>query len=346
VLFDVSQTINYIPDTQELLIKILDKTIDALGADHASIMLLNEETDSLQLKMVRGIDYDRKTKVTLKKGVGIAGLVLDRGEPLLISQGEDDPRFVVFTQDRNVRSMLCVPLLQSGKPFGVLNVVIRNSQNVKEKFTRLDLRLSTSIANQIALVIDKAKLYQASITDGMTGLYINNYFKARLREEVRRSRRYGMPLALIMCDIDHFKNFNDSWGHQMGDRVLCAFAEVIRIAVRDKLDIPARYGGEEFAVICPETTAEGALVLADRIRQIIEEKEFSEGGESISVTASFGVAISDETITEMDQLIKRADDALYQSKNAGRNQVTFWENKEPPTEILAIDSDKNPEDFT
>jgi len=324
VLFDISQTINYIPDTKELLIKIIDKTIDATGADHSSIMLMDENSDNLQLTLVRGIDYDNNKKTTIKKGIGIAGIVIDTGEPILVNEGNEDPRFIFFTEKRKVRAMMCIPLLNSGKPFGVINIVIRDSQNKKAKFSRKDLRLAISIANQIALVVDKAKLYQASITDGMTKLYIHNYFKARLKEEVRRAKRYDKSLTLIMCDLDHFKSFNDDYGHQMGDKVLCEFSDIIREAVREHLDIPARYGGEEFAIICPETSIEGAKTLAERIRISIYEAKFEQDGKSIQVTSSFGISIVDESVKDMAELIKNADLALYSSKDKGRNMVTVY----------------------
>jgi len=163
---------------------------------------------------------------------------------------------------------------------------------------------------------EKKRVEKLSVTDRLTGL--NNRLKLdqAFDDEMERSRRYGHPLSIVLFDVDHFKSVNDTFGHQIGDDVLVAVAGILKESVRGT-DITGRWGGEEFLVICPETPAEGGFRLAEKIRAAIEAYDFPEVG---TKTASFGVA----TLTDgedVDHLTKRADDALYQAKESGRNRV-------------------------
>lgn len=154
--------------------------------------------------------------------------------------------------------------------------------------------------------------------DGLTGLCDHKTFKHRLKDEMERSTRYGGVVSLIMFDIDHFKNVNDTYGHAEGDAVLRELSDIIRIEVR-RVDTAARYGGEEFAVILPEVAKEDALIFAERLRKHVE-KDFLEG--DIHITISLGVATlqSTDNIT-VESFIKLADAKLYEAKESGRNRV-------------------------
>ncbi|HNW36400.1 MAG TPA: GGDEF domain-containing protein, partial [Candidatus Ozemobacteraceae bacterium] len=169
------------------------------------------------------------------------------------------------------------------------------------------------------------------ITDGMTHLYLHRYFKQRLFDEVKRAARFNRSLALIMIDVDHFKIFNDTYGHQTGDEVLKRVAAIMRKAVRTH-DLPVRYGGEEFALVLPETDMTGAMAVAERVRRAIEMDFLEAGGKTIKFTASLGVAVFPDSALEMDDLIKAADVALYKSKESGRNRVTQAVQLEPTTQ--------------
>ncbi|MDF1528543.1 MAG: GGDEF domain-containing protein [Sedimenticola sp.] len=157
----------------------------------------------------------------------------------------------------------------------------------------------------------------ASITDVLTGLYNRRFFIESLTEEIERSDRYGKNLSLILCDIGHFKDVNDTYGHDQGDQVLRNFSELINESLRS-FDIAARFGGEEFILLLPETTIEQAVITAERLRKQFEQQNIT--SPPTTITASFGVAeyIKEETEVE---IIKRADLALYQAKNTGRNRV-------------------------
>lgn len=162
--------------------------------------------------------------------------------------------------------------------------------------------------------------------DGLTGLYNNRFFQSALDRELNRTVRQKYKLSLLLIDIDHFKRFNDDYGHLVGDFVLAEFAKVLSENLRE-YDTLARYGGEEFVVILPETHAEDAAMVAEKLRKAVESRAFKEDGEVYKVTASFGVSMRDGTQEEGPsklQLIKSADEALYDAKKKGRNQVAIY----------------------
>ncbi len=170
-----------------------------------------------------------------------------------------------------------------------------------------------------------SRLEQESITDALTGLYNRRYLDRRLDEEFARAQRYALPLAVLLLDIDHFKRVNDSYGHQTGDQVLSDLGKLALSTARNT-DIAARYGGEEFLVIAPNTPAASAEVLAERLRKIVASHTLSvAGGASqpvaLEVTVSVGVADLGRGINSPQELVRRADEALYRAKQAGRNRV-------------------------
>lgn len=164
------------------------------------------------------------------------------------------------------------------------------------------------------------ELQRLATTDTLTGILNRRQFFILAEQEVERSRRYGRTLALLLYDIDHFKQVNDTFGHQAGDIVLRELAKLVHEQLR-RNDIEGRVGGEEFAVLLPETTISEAVVLAERIRGIIESFAINIGETSLHITASFGVTAVKENDVALDSIYKRADSALYEAKNAGRNRV-------------------------
>jgi PleD family two-component response regulator len=179
--------------------------------------------------------------------------------------------------------------------------------------------------------------YQA-VHDGLTGLYTQKYFKEHLEREISRSQRYKRPLSLIMCDIDYFKKFNDTYGHLAGDEILRTVARIIAENVRSS-DIVARYGGEEFAVLLMETGLREAenvakrlktlmdqsIEVAERIKDIVEHTQINLDGKEVGVTLSLGLSSYDgHDDYKPEYLISGSDHALYESKNKGRNLLTIF----------------------
>ncbi|MEA9976831.1 MULTISPECIES: diguanylate cyclase [unclassified Pseudomonas] len=170
------------------------------------------------------------------------------------------------------------------------------------------------------------QLQLLSSTDRLTGLYNRGHWEESLKLEYARHCRYDTPMTLVMFDIDHFKRVNDTYGHQAGDKVIQCMSETVLEHIRD-VDIAGRYGGEEFAVLLPGTTKAGGMVFAERLREAVEAQEVVHDGKSIRCTISLGVADLSKPAPEYKQLIEWADQALYVSKEGGRNRVSAYEGK-------------------
>ena len=170
----------------------------------------------------------------------------------------------------------------------------------------------------------EASLKQLAMHDQLTGAYNRGYLDRQLSKEIQRSWRYGHPLSIIICDIDHFKAVNDCYGHQAGDQVLKEFVMRINRSIRNENDWMARYGGEEFVIVLPETPPAGCLIVAERIRNLIAGSEVLVQGEAVAVTVSFGaITIENTSLMEemsMDAILGKADECLYRAKEAGRNR--------------------------
>jgi diguanylate cyclase (GGDEF)-like protein/PAS domain S-box-containing protein len=201
-----------------------------------------------------------------------------------------------------------------------LQVVSRDITEGKQYEKRLEEAQKKLRVQQEKLYEANSRLEALASTDSLTGLKNRRAFEERLEEEVGRTRRHGHQLALVLLDIDHFKSFNDTFGHPKGDEVLRNIGRLIKRTSRET-DVCARYGGEEFAIILPHTDQDGALGLAERLRRAIEEAVW----EDRPMTASVGVAHICREVTTAEQLLDQADRALYRSKQDGRNRVTMAE---------------------
>jgi two-component system cell cycle response regulator len=168
------------------------------------------------------------------------------------------------------------------------------------------------------------KLNLEANTDKHTGCYNKTYFNNKITLEVNKSKVTGNPLSLIIFDLDHFKKLNDNFGHDAGDYVLKEMAQVIRSNGIREQDVFARYGGEEFVILLPRTNLKQSFEIAERLRKLIENKEFLYDGKRLPVTASIGVADYRQGVLTGTDLFKRADEAVYKAKEGGRNQVQFY----------------------
>jgi len=222
------------------------------------------------------------------------------------------------------RTALSIPLILRSEVIGVLSV---QSEQVNAYSSR-QIKLVETIAQQATIAMDNAKLFermqQLAITDGLTKIYNRRYFYMMLENEIERSKRYGVPLSLIMMDIDHFKGVNDQYGHLAGDEVLESLAALCKSLLRQADEI-FRYGGEEFTILLPETNANLALKVAERVRRTIEENAFSTEKGEVKISASLGVAEFKNSFADSNAFIESADKALYDAKQAGRNCVRVFQ---------------------
>jgi diguanylate cyclase (GGDEF)-like protein len=197
----------------------------------------------------------------------------------------------------------------------IMNQLRRQTGKRLEKEVVEQIKESTSV-----LMEQKEDSERRAITDQLTGCFNRRYFETRMDEELSLANRFKNKMCLIMLDIDHFKNVNDTYGHQAGDTVLAEVAETAKSCLRGE-DYLCRYGGEEFTVVMPETKTEEAHEVAERMRKLIEEHAFYGGNTLINITISLGIAEYPENAIIKEKLIEKADEALYAAKNAGRNNT-------------------------
>jgi diguanylate cyclase (GGDEF)-like protein len=254
-------------------------------------------------------------------GEGIAGLSALQRELIYVDNLKHDARFAEDIDAGEVS----IPLIIDDKLFGVLLIEIANGRILQS----YDLDLLRSLASQIAMTIAHANqvmtMKTEASTDGLTGLYNYRYFINVLQQEFKRALRYTRPLALLMIDIDYFKHYNDTNGHLAGDNTLQTVAALIKECCRD-VDIVVRYGGEEFAVLLPETSAQEAKDIAERIRKNIECYPFPNGNlqPNGKLTISIGISGFPDDAYSYIELVEFADIALYAAKRSSRNCTCIY----------------------
>ncbi len=325
VLYESAETVATVMNLEEVSQLILDQAADILDVTHASLMLLNDEGDTLEVVAAKGLREDTVGKVAVPLGEEISGKVALTGKPILIEDLRDHPEI-----DRPSRaeeewtSLISVPLKVRDRILGVLNV---NNKLSGEPFTSGDLKMLMALAQLAAISIQNARTYQNAITDRLTSLYNYGYFREQLDRLITDCRDKSDTLCLLMFDIDHFKNFNDVNGHELGNVCLVGVASLCMENSRqagDRVpDLVARYGGEEFMILLRGVTLQRAEEVAERVRDAVQNRNFP-GGENQPtgrVTISIGVAAFPAHADSGDELINSADEALYEAKRGGRNRV-------------------------
>lgn len=246
--------------------------------------------------------------------------VAERKIPLLVRNAETDSRFARGFFGPAERSFMALPLHLFGRLVGF----VRASASEPDRFRGEDLRGAELACTLAGVSMENIQLFEKvnelAIKDGLTGLYTHRAFQSRLEEEILRSARSKVPFSVIMSDIDHFKSYNDTFGHQAGDAVLKAVSAAIAGGVRE-IDFAARYGGEEFALVITAAGKEQAAAVAEKVRLALESLSFNFGGKASRVTASFGVAEFPAEASAAGQLVRVADERLFRAKQAGRNRV-------------------------
>ena len=239
-------------------------------------------------------------------------------------EGTKCSRGTELTVEEKAKQCATCPIFTDHDFQSIEGVMIIDNSISNKPITDDLVTLLSIIAHSVGLAINNSKLYMrtldVAIRDSLTSLHNRRYFDERLLDEVERARRYDEKLSLIICDIDHFKKVNDTYGHPVGDSVLYWVAELLRDTLR-KTDVVSRYGGEEFAALLINTDIDQAVQIAEKLRSIIEEQPFRHGDIDIPVTLSFGVSSLMSDSVGFEGLISSADKALYSAKARGRNRV-------------------------
>lgn len=314
----ISQAITSIFDMNELLKFVNDVIIGVMGAYHSTIALCYEPENKLKVK-VSSI-YNKKDLAVMSDYINCDVLypAVHEGRSMIDNNVNADE--YPFTLGRNIKSLICVPFLAKGKTLGIVLIEHR----LKDAFSNEKVRLLEIISHQVSITIENARLYQqmqeCAMLDGLTGVYNRLYFQDKLEEEYQKAKKNEYDLSLIIFDIDHFKRFNDTYGHLFGDAVLKTISSYILKNLR-KEDIFARYGGEEFVILMPHTTLAQAGEKAEDLRSNISKLTITDRTVSVTVTISIGISAFPETAGNSMELTKTADDALYKAKRNGRNLV-------------------------
>lgn len=317
VLFEIGKAIGSDEDLATLLTHISELLTDLLGADACSVMLLDVDERRLLTKAAHGLGEGRVGKLSFAIGEGVAGWVVERGQPALIDDVADDDRFVYLGGDNtSIKSLACVPLLVRGKSVGVLTV----TAGQPAAFNGTDVEVLEFVAKTIGLDVENIRLQRLSVTDPLTGAFNREFLGRRLPIEMDAAAQRGAALSVAMVDVDHFKPVNDRYGHDVGDQVLAEVAGRLRSAIR-KEDLLVRYGGEEFLIVLPAADAATARDIGERMRARMQADPVLAGGATIEVRISVGVAEKRADEERPADLVRRADTALYQAKDRGRNRV-------------------------
>ncbi|MBV9216009.1 MAG: sensor domain-containing diguanylate cyclase, partial [Acidobacteria bacterium] len=310
-------------DEGNFWLSLTQTSAELIGAERSSLLIYDGPSDMLQIRAIIGargtIDPNEEP------GVRVSRIVFGRNEPAVIADVTRTGLEPAPPERKyKTNSFLSCPITLSGRHLGVMNFTDRASA---EPFDEASLELFQAIEPQLAVAIDRALLKeragqfeQLSVTDPLTGLLNRRYIEERLMEEVKRSNRHGFPMSFMMLDVDHFKSYNDEFGHPAGDVALKMVGHVIRETLR-AADVAARFGGEEFSILLPQTTAEEAAMIAERIRHNVEYADFPHR----KVTITIGVASCSAELCSSPNIISAADKALYDAKRSGRNRVKLYE---------------------
>jgi diguanylate cyclase (GGDEF)-like protein len=311
----IAQQSTAVLDLEELLSRVCCLIQDAFQVSHVSLflreegdMVLRAHHGTLTPRIPPGGRFPANrepwSRILDTDGTLIEKDLLSAPDPVRLFEGSD--------------SRMSIPLVSFGQILGVIGLHSSNP----DAFRETDLQSLESVADICATSIQNAhyveRVKQLAYLDGLTGIFNRRFFELRIMEEIERARRYGTGMAVVMVDIDQFKNLNDEFGHLLGDEVLRQVSSIFHQQLR-KIDVVCRYGGEEFGILLTQTSPDHAISVAEKLRKTVEQWQFP--GVPRTVTVSAGVAAFPDHGTTRDELVRAADTGLYAAKQVGRNHV-------------------------
>ena len=306
---------------EEISAVLVDRLPSILSIHFFTLFLYDKDKQKLNLMCHNRPDIESSFSLSLSSSLIMESAVLS-GQYIL-GQRFKDSKYYRGSNNKFFKKdfFVTIPLKIEKEIVGVLNI----NDGEQDSFEESSLEMVLDISDFISMSVSNAILYeqtkQLAVTDGLTGISNRPNMEQALQNEFERSMRYGAPLSVVLLDVDHFKGVNDTYGHQKGDEILVAIASLLKKVCRTN-DIAARYGGEEFLMILPQSNAQGAFKIAERVREEMMKMNFTGNESNFSVTTSCGVAELDrDFIKNTDQLVAIADHALYEAKNSGRNKT-------------------------
>jgi len=321
VFHDVARALTSSLDLDSILGAIMQQMEQFFEPESWSLLIVDEEQQNLYYAVAAGKSSgDRNLRVDM--GEGIAGWVAQHGEPVIVSEPGNDPRFVTPDGAASpVRSAICIPLRSRDRTLGVIELLNYRASSLTDETMAFLRVLCDYAAIAIQNVRAVERIQELTITDDCTGLFNSRHLFSVTESEIERSRRFSLPFSLIFIDLDHFKRVNDLHGHLTGSRLLAEIARTIKHNVRG-IDSAFRYGGDEFIVLLPQTGKDAALEVTQRLLHSLHETKYllSEGLE-LRMLASFGIASYPEDGSTIQEIIGAADEMMYLVKNSSRGNI-------------------------
>ena len=327
-LLDIAKSFCSTLDFSNLLESIVYICMAQMHVLGAEIFVRDPITnDVLNLETSKNVKDEKKLSIPVNSPVAVKLLTMNK--PVTVAYLKE---FIGETQDlktlESLSPTLIIPLVEKTNHLsGILILQERIAIEEETTYTEYEQNMIMSIASLATVAINNASLMEMSSTDMMTHLRLKYFFFNQLTEAIDKAFEAEENIAVLMFDIDFFKKFNDTYGHECGDFVLISVANIIKSSLRES-DIASRYGGEEFTVLLRKGNKDEAMKVAERIRQKIEDYDFVYNDQHLHVTVSGGVSVFDKNTNPVELpnlFVNQADSGLYMSKNNGRNQVTFFD---------------------
>lgn len=320
ILKETSSYIGSVLEIQQLLELVCDMIMGILGVDTCSIIVYDEKYETLDfhIKSIYSHEVIENFKVNLSNSTLQKRM---KDKEILINNNCRDKKYS-FLEGRDVGSFVAVPLYKGNRSYGL----ILAEHTLENYFSTSNTDLFKAVSMQVAVAIENAKLYEQmeymAERDALTKVYNRMYLQKVMPKLIEDAKTNSQPISIGIFDIDHFKVFNDTYGHLFGDEVLKAIAHLAQKKVDAYHGIVARYGGEEFVMIFPNVTLKETAAIVEELRQEIENFTLTKENVTAKITASFGVSGFPEVVDNEQSLLRTADDAMYMSKRQGRNRVT------------------------